>query len=277
MDEADALSERERRDLAAWAEHDPPDGFADAVVAAWGLERREAEAELEASPTRTTDPGRHRTVGIVAGLAAAAAVLLLARAVPGETHTGSGAGEEQCDRGILEPLAARRARRWSRRDRDQLRGPRRRCARRAHPPLHALPRRREPRCQGRGAAGLRPSPGAVVGDDERRAAPRGPDPHRAARGGQRSAAAQHGGLRGRPASAASGRGQPQLGRALGRVGTQPRPGRPRMVVRGARPLIASASARRAGTRWRRTAARTPRRGSSSWPAAPRWRARRWAA
>ncbi|MCA9653966.1 MAG: hypothetical protein H6712_03780 [Myxococcales bacterium] len=93
------MSERERRDLAAWAEHDPPDGFADAVVAAWGLERREAEAELEASPTRTTDPGRHRTVGIVAGLAAAAAVLLLARAVPGETHTGSGAGEEQCDRG----------------------------------------------------------------------------------------------------------------------------------------------------------------------------------
>lgn len=92
MDEADVLSERERRVLAAWAHDDPPDGFADAVVAAWVHE--------QSSGGMTTAPaarGRRPVVGIVAGLLAAAAVLLLVRGLAGEAHSAPVHEQAQCD------------------------------------------------------------------------------------------------------------------------------------------------------------------------------------
>lgn len=111
MDEADALSEREQRALAAWADDDPPEGFADAVVAAWLLEQEGAEAEPVAS-IRSARRDRGPLVGIVAGLAAAAAVLLMVRTLPSvarsaqvsEPALGCDHGDEDVDR--PSPLAA---------------------------------------------------------------------------------------------------------------------------------------------------------------------------
>ncbi len=70
--DAEYLSSEERQALADWADHEPSDGFADAVVMAWV---QEARVGASRAPNRGM-------VGIGAGLAAAAAVLLFMRIIP---------------------------------------------------------------------------------------------------------------------------------------------------------------------------------------------------
>ncbi len=77
LDEGRALSIEDHDALAKWAEHEPSDDFADAVMAAWQQELDDdAEAEAPAAiPRRAT--GDRNLIGLVVGVAAAAAVLLL--------------------------------------------------------------------------------------------------------------------------------------------------------------------------------------------------------
>ncbi|MCH9683613.1 MAG: hypothetical protein K0V04_19400 [Deltaproteobacteria bacterium] len=123
LDEANVLSHEQRVALAEWSEGEPSAGFADAVMAAWAREL-EPEAEdaehggsrLTATATRPT-PRRRNLIGLVAGLAAAAAVLLLVQALPrasagvsiasGEHHGPDHQCEDHAAPGpvVAEPMA----------------------------------------------------------------------------------------------------------------------------------------------------------------------------
>ncbi|MCA9708348.1 MAG: hypothetical protein KDK70_21035 [Myxococcales bacterium] len=81
-----ALSGEERAALLAWAEEDPPEGFADAVLAAWVAAR---EPEPESEPAAAPEPRRARrasslrsVIGIGTAISAAAVVMLLVRVPP---------------------------------------------------------------------------------------------------------------------------------------------------------------------------------------------------
>jgi hypothetical protein len=87
------LSDDERAALAAWAdEGDVPDGFAERVAAAWLAERlgeapddeqADEDEAVTAGPRAATRGGRGvRVVGLVATLAAAAAVMCMVRLPP---------------------------------------------------------------------------------------------------------------------------------------------------------------------------------------------------
>jgi hypothetical protein len=107
-----ALSTDERAALAAWAdEGDEPDGFADRVVAAMlaerigdggeGLDVDESEGDASqaaaAEPRVAAGDGRVvRVIGLIAAFAAAAAVMLMVRVLPGapEVEVVADAGGE---------------------------------------------------------------------------------------------------------------------------------------------------------------------------------------
>ncbi len=82
-----ALTSEERAALAAWAEHDASDGFADAVLQAWSVEQSDddqAPLEPEEQAGRRTS-GRmsmRSVIGLGAAVAAAAAVMLMVRVAP---------------------------------------------------------------------------------------------------------------------------------------------------------------------------------------------------
>lgn len=96
MDEVDPLSDRDRELLSAWAEHEPSEGFADAVLEAWQLEQ--AQSPRAETPPSAVARSRRTWVGIAAGLLAASVVLLLARTLPSVARSAPLESElAQCD------------------------------------------------------------------------------------------------------------------------------------------------------------------------------------
>jgi len=101
MDDRDVLTPEERRALADWADDECSparafDGFADAVVEAW---QREHAYVVEDGEERASGR-RSLVVGIVAGLAAAAMVLVMIRTLPGEARSApieGGVAAHGCD------------------------------------------------------------------------------------------------------------------------------------------------------------------------------------
>ncbi|MEM7151982.1 MAG: hypothetical protein AAF799_04025 [Myxococcota bacterium] len=99
LEEPVQLRDDERAALAAWADAEPPDDFADVVAQAWALECG-AEPEPVARP-RTRSVASRQLLGFVAAAAAAILVLLLARGLPGIANSAPLVEARSCDHDAL--------------------------------------------------------------------------------------------------------------------------------------------------------------------------------
>ena len=99
LEPPDQLRDDERAALAAWADGEPPDDFADVVAQAWA---RECGVEPEAVPvTRSRSVVSRQVLGFIAAAAAAVLVLLLARGLPGVANSAPLVEARSCDHGTL--------------------------------------------------------------------------------------------------------------------------------------------------------------------------------